>query len=118
MNKNRLIAITLFLIFGILLSYKFYISNKKEVINEYIYLIKIKKRVEEINYLKNKYKIDLDPLKNICNIKSLSTKYILKCSNLDKNQFSKVEEIFKRAKISKFSIEKKDKVNVLVEIIK
>jgi len=118
MNRNVLIGIIVLFILSIALNYKFYISNKKEFLNEQNYLIKLEKKIEEINYLKHKYKFNINSLKKYCDIKTLPTKYILKCSNLDRNKFLRVQEIFKRAKLSKFNIEKKDKINVFAEIIK
>jgi len=118
MNRNILIGIIILLLLGVIVNYKFYVSNKKEVLKEYEYLTKIEKRIKEINYLKNKYKFNIDSLKRYCSIKSLSTKYILKCPNLDRSKFLKVEEIFKQTRLSRFSIEKRNKVNIFAEIIK
>jgi len=118
MNKNILIGIIVLLIVSIIFNYKFYISNKKNVLNEQNYLIKLEKKIKEINYLKNKYKFNINSLKKYCDIKTLPTKYIVKCSNLERNKFLKVQEIFKRTKLYRFSIEKKDKVNIFLEIIK
>jgi len=118
MNRNVLIGTVILLLLGIVFNYKFYVSNKKEVLSEYSHFIEVDKKIKEITYLKSKYKFNINSLKSYCTVKSLPTKYILKCPNLDKRKFLRVEEIFKRAKISKFSIEKKDKVNVFAEIIK
>jgi len=118
MNRNILIGIVVLLILGGVVSYEFYISNKKQVLDEYPYLIKIRKKIEDINYLQNKYKFNINFLKNYCNIKNLPTKYVLECNNLNKRKFLVIEEIFERAKLSKFSIDKKQNIDVFAEIIK
>jgi len=118
MNRNVFIGIIVLLILGSMFSYKFYIFNKNEVLSEYEYIMKLKKRIKEINYLKKENQFNINSLKKYCEIKTMPTKYILKCSNLDRNKFLRVQEIFKKVKLSKFIIEKNQNINVFVEIIK
>lgn len=119
MSKNILFGLILILVIGSVLNYKFYIDNKNKMVDEYKNLINIESKMKMINYLKSRYKIDLKPYKKYCNIKSLSNRFILECSDLNKKEFKRVENIFKKAKIDKFSIiRSKDVVKVKLEILK
>lgn len=119
MSKNILFGLILILVIGSVLNYKFYIDNKNKMVDEYKNLINIESKMKMINYLKSRYKIDLKPYKKYCNIESLSNRFILECSDLNKKDFKRVENIFKKAKIDKFSIiRSKDVVKVKLEILK
>ena len=118
MNRNIFVGLIVLLILLIVFNYKFYMKTSNEVIRESRNLSNLESKMKEINYLKSKYKINLNNYKNFCNIKDIGFKYIVECKNLDKKVFLRVEDLFKKSKLYKFSIIKKDKVDVKAEIFK
>ena len=118
MNRNIFIGLVILLILGIVFNYKFYKKTSNEVISESRNLSKLESKMKEINCLKSKYEVNLNNYKKFCNIKDVGTKYILKCKNLDKRAFLRIENLFRKSKLSKFRIVKKDKVDVELEIFK
>ena len=120
MNKNILLGlIILLLLLGVFFNYNFYINNKKQALKENYNLIQVQFKIKKINYLKSKHNLNLKFVKKICNIEKFPTKIILECKNLNKNDFSNLQIIFKKAKINKFIIKKvKNKVYLKAEINK
>jgi len=118
MNRNIFIGLVILLILGIVFNYNFYKKTSNEVISESKNLSKLESKMKEINYLKSKYKLNLNNYKKFCNIKDAGSKYIIECKNLDKKAFLRIEDLFKKSKLYKFSIIKKDRVDVKVEIFK
>ena len=118
MNRNIFIGLIVLLILLIIFNYKFYIKTSNEVVSESKNLSNLESKMKEINYLKSKYKINVNNYKKFCNIKDAGSKYIIECKNLDKKAFLRIEDLFKKSKLYKFSIVKKERVNVRVEILK
>jgi len=118
MNRNIFIGLVILLILGIIFNYKFYVKASNEIVSESKNLSNLESKMKEINYLKSKYNINLNNYKKYCNIKDAGSKYVIECKKLDKKAFLRIENLFKKSKLYKFSIIKKDKVDVKVEILK
>ena len=122
MNRNVIFGIIGILILSFIISYKIYSNEKAELLEKNQRIIVLKNKIDKILYLQNKYKnIDLNKFKSICNIDNMGEKAILKCSNLNQNNFRMIQNyIFKaNVKLNKFTIIKnKDKVNLSVELMK
>jgi len=121
MNRNIIFGIFILLFLSLIVSYKVYINKKNELLSSYNRFLILKKKIEKVVELKNKYKeLNINRL-SFCKIDNFGDKFVLNCNNLDKNRFQAVENyIFKsNVKLHKFSIMKrKDKVNVSLEILK
>ena len=118
MNRNIFVGLIVLLILLIVFNYKFYMKTSNEVIRESRNLSNLESKMKEINYLKSKYKINLNNYKKFCSIKDIGSKYIVECTNLNKEAFLRIENLFRKSKLYKFNIIKNNKVNVKAEILK
>jgi ABC-type dipeptide/oligopeptide/nickel transport system permease component len=123
MNKRLFLLILILFITILIVSAKIFFNIKKEVLNEYSYYIKLKKKVKEVYFLKQKYKLNknkLEKLKRYCDILEKGETYLIECKNLDENKFDYVQnQIFRNNfKIKNFDIDKNKTISLFVEIMK
>jgi hypothetical protein len=109
MNKRTAFLLTLLAILLSIFTFKYYISAKKELNNEYKRSEKIIKTAEKIRKLQNYFNFRTP---HFC----IQKKDEIICKNLDKYKFYQFQKILKNAKIKELEIKKDNKINAKLKI--
>jgi hypothetical protein len=109
MNKRTALLLTILAILLSVFTFKFYISAKNELNNEYKRSEKILKTAEKIKKLQNYFKFKTP---HFC----IQKKDEIICKNLDKYKFYQFQKILKNAKIKELEIKKENNINAKIKI--